>query len=72
MCCQKCSKNVTCMVSEFLLSFSSTLSVLAFSFDKTLLELRVPFYKNGCEYGGIIVKGILSNLTWLVLKSVAL
>ena len=61
------------MVSEFfLLSFSSTLSVLAFSFEKTLLELRVPFYKNGCEYGGIIVKGILSNLTWLVLKSVAL
>ena len=47
------------MVSEFLLSFFSTSSVLAFSFDKTLLELRVPFYKNGCEYGGIIVKGIL-------------
>ena len=60
------------MVSEFLLRFFSTSSVLAFSFDKTLLELRVPLYKNGCEYGAIIVKGILSNLTWLVLKSVAL
>ena len=60
------------MVSEFLLRFFSTSSVLAFSFDKTLLELRVPLYKNGCEYGPIVVKGILSNLTWLVLKSVAL
>ena len=60
------------MVSEFLLIFFSTSSVLAFSFDKTLLGLRVPLYKSGCEYGAIIVKGILSNLTRLVLKSVAL
>ena len=38
------------MISEFLLNFFSTSSVLAFSFDKTLLELLVPLYKNGFHY----------------------
>ena len=40
------------MISEFLLNFFSTSSVLAFSFDKTLLELLVPLYiRTGVNMG---------------------
>ena len=51
-CLSKILKCNMYQVSEFLLSFSSTLSVLAFSFDKTLLELLVPLYiRTGVNMG---------------------
>ena len=46
--CQKCFsiykkyRNVACMVNKFLSSFSFRSWFFSFSFDKTLLELRIP------------------------------